>query len=62
MKTKAVSSITSTGKKKGRVLSINRMRWKKSWESLQRYGRSKAKALGINSEHDIERLIDEGRT
>lgn len=31
------------------------------WQDLLEYGRRKAKAAGIRSEYDIERLIDESR-
>lgn len=33
----------------------------RSFESLQRYGASQARRLGIRDEQDVERLIDEFR-
>lgn len=33
----------------------------KEWQDLLKYGRRKAKAAGIRTEKDVERLIDEGR-
>lgn len=35
--------------------------WARSWKRLQEYGAKKAHELGIKSDGDIERLIDEGR-
>jgi len=33
----------------------------RSWKKLQDYGIKKAKKMGIRTEEDVERLIDEGR-
>lgn len=35
--------------------------WDRSWKRLQNLGAEKARELGITSDADIERLIDEGR-
>ncbi|MEO7818078.1 MAG: ribbon-helix-helix protein, CopG family [Actinomycetota bacterium] len=34
----------------------------RTFDALQRYGASRAKPMGISSEKDIERLIQESRT
>ncbi|MBI5209909.1 MAG: ribbon-helix-helix protein, CopG family [Elusimicrobia bacterium] len=35
--------------------------WERSWKKLQEYGAKKAREMGVKSDEDIERLIDEGR-
>lgn len=35
--------------------------WKKRWEAIRAYGVAKAKQMGIKTEEDIERVIDELR-
>ncbi|MBI4677642.1 MAG: ribbon-helix-helix protein, CopG family [Elusimicrobia bacterium] len=35
--------------------------WKRRWEAIQAYGARKAKKMGIKTDEDIERIIDEGR-
>lgn len=33
----------------------------RGWKKLREYGAQKAKEIGIKTEEDVERLIDEGR-
>jgi len=43
-----------------RAATKNYLDWLRDWRQLQRYGRERAKELGIRPK-DIERLIDEVR-
>ncbi len=41
--------------------AIRAFLWKRRWEAIQTYGAKKAKEMGIKTDEDIERIIDEGR-
>lgn len=41
--------------------ALRRYLFARSWQELQRYGKQRAKALGIRSERDVVRLVKEFR-